>query len=293
VGTEVTVTVAETVSEVVLGLLGKLLGGLLDGLGQLLLTLGEANHAAGDALALTLTVATLTLVGGGVLGLVVVVLSFVKNKGASDNAVGAGEHDKGISVLVLSLGVPTALNLLDITNAALVDILVRVATVGTEGVEHFTSGLAAPLEVAELVDLEGVEAGLDALELTDQGGVVAGLLLKSDAAAGVRVAEEVELARGLDGLRLDLMLPVGVDGLSVVGLDVAGAVGAAAAPLERGVAVVRGSLVATVSGLVSGGSGLVAVVVVATPRLGLGFSLSGVGADHDDSAGSSGRLEHC
>ena len=288
-----------------MGLLGKLLGGLLDGLGHLFLTLGESDNATGDTLALSFTVATLTLVSGGVFGLVVVVLHFVKNEGAAKNAVGARKHDKSISVLVLGLGVPTALDLLDITDATLMDVLVRVATVGTEGVEDVTSGLAAVLEVAELVDLQSVDAGLDASELTDHGHVIAGLLLKSDTAAGVRVSEEVEFAGSLDGLLLDLVLPESVNLISVVGLHVTGTVSAAAAPIGSGVAVVRvvsmgvGGLVGSSlvrsslvrSGLVRGSpvrSRRVGGLAVSVPL----FSFSGLGTDHDRGASGGSLGQH-
>jgi len=50
---------------------------------------------------------------------------------------------------------------LDITNTAVVDILVRLTVVGSEGVIDVTSRLTAVLQVAELVDLERVKAGFE------------------------------------------------------------------------------------------------------------------------------------
>ena len=131
-----------------------------------LLTLGKADNAACDACALTLSVAALAVVGLLVLGLVVIVLSLVDDHGASDDGVRSAKVDEQVSILVLGVSVETSLDLLNITNTSVVDVLVGVATVGTEWVIDLTSRLATVLQVAELVDLEGVEAWLESLELT-------------------------------------------------------------------------------------------------------------------------------
>lgn len=229
-GVEVVETVAEVMKTVVDGL-GRLL--LLDGLGLFLLTLGKSNNAAGDALTLTLTVTTLTVLGHWVLSLVVVILTFVENHGASDNGVGSAQVDEEVSVLVLSVGVPTSLDLLNITDTTIVDVLVRVAALGIEWVEDLAGALAAVLKITELVNLECVKAGLDALELTDDGGKIMRLLFELESSLGVGVTEEIELAGGNDSLiGLGGRLPVEVDWGVVVSLHITGADGGSASPFE-------------------------------------------------------------
>jgi len=147
-----------------------------------LLTLGEADNAAADTGAHAFSVATLAVFGHRVLSLVVIVLSFVDNDGAANDGVGAGESDKGVSDLVLGSVVEAGLEVLQITDAAVVDVLVGVATVGTEGVEDVSGGLAAVLEVTELVDLEAVESSLESFEFANDGSEITGLLLKLNAA---------------------------------------------------------------------------------------------------------------
>ena len=215
-----------------------------------LLTLGKADDAACDAGALSLSVAALTVVGLLVLGLVVIVLSLVDDHGAADDGVGSAKVDEQVSVLVLGVSVETSLNHLNITNTSVVDVLVRVATVGTEWVIDLTSRLATVLQIAELVDLEGVETWLESLELTNDGGKIMGLLSELNSTAGVGVSEEVELARGDDLLvLLGGGFPVVVDWLNVVSLDISGADGAATHPWETvRVAVAIGVL--TVGGVV-------------------------------------------
>ena len=205
--------------------LDQLCGWRLDGFGQGLLTLGEADNAACDALTLTFSVASLTVVSGSVFGLVEVILSLVDNHGAADNGVRSGKVNKEVSVLVLTSGFPSDLELLNITDTTVQDVLVRVTTVGTEWVEDSTSGRATVLEVTELVDFESVEAGLQAFEFTNDAGQIAWLLLELNTSRGVRVSEEVELAGGDDSLISLVALPVAVDGGHVVCLDVTGADG--------------------------------------------------------------------
>jgi hypothetical protein len=82
----------------------------LDGCGVGLLTLGEADNAAGNAVA------------KAVVAIVVGVL--VEDHGAADDAVGAIEVHEEISALVAGLTIIFSLDLLDITNAAVADVLV-------------------------------------------------------------------------------------------------------------------------------------------------------------------------
>ena len=68
------------------------------------------------------------------LSLSVVIFSLVDGHGLTDDGVGSAKVDKEVSVLVLGVGVEAGLDLLDVTNAALVNVIVRVSMVGTEGV---------------------------------------------------------------------------------------------------------------------------------------------------------------
>ena len=144
------------------------------------------------------------------------------------------------------------------------DVLVRVATVGTEWVIDLTSRLATVLQIAELVDLEGVETWLESLELTNDGGKIMGLLSELNSTAGVGVSEEVELARGDDLLvLLGGGFPVVVDWLNVVSLDISGADGAATHPWETvRVAIALVVVTIRVSVVVVAIAGVMGIVVV-------------------------------
>ena len=229
-----------------------------------LLTLGKADNAACDACALALSVAALAVVGLLVLGLVVIVLSLVDDHGASDDGVGSAKVDEQVSVLVLGISVETSLDHLDITNTSVVDVLVRVATVGTEWVIDLTSRLATVLQIAELVDLEGVETWLESLELTNDGGKIMGLLSELNSTAGVGVSEEVELARGDDLLvLLGGGFPVVVNWLNVVSLDISWADSAATHPWETvRVAIALVVVTIRVSVVVVAIAGVMGIVVV-------------------------------
>ena len=58
------------------------------------------------------------------LGLAIVVLILVHDHGAADHAVGSAEFHKGIPVFVLSFIVEAGLDLLEVTDAALIDVQV-------------------------------------------------------------------------------------------------------------------------------------------------------------------------
>ena len=79
------------------------------------------------------------------LSLIVVIFSLVDGHGLTDDGVGSAQVNKEVSVLVLGVRVEASLDLLDVTDAALMDVLVRVSTVGTEGVKNVTNGLTAVL----------------------------------------------------------------------------------------------------------------------------------------------------
>jgi len=79
------------------------------------------------------------------LSLIVVIFSLIDGHGLTDDGVGSAKVNKEVSVLVLGVRVEASLNLLDVTNAALVDVLVGVSTVGSEGVINVTNGLTAVL----------------------------------------------------------------------------------------------------------------------------------------------------
>jgi hypothetical protein len=212
------------------------LGGV-EGLARLgllgLLTLGETDNAACNSVAHAFLEAALTVVCLWVLGLVEVILSFVEDHGASDNGVGSAEVGEEVSVLVLSVSVETALDVLEVTDASVVDVEMRVAVLGTEWVIDVAGGLAAVLQITVLVDLEGMEARFDVFELSDDGSKIVRLLSELKSAFGVGVSEEIELARGNDLLCfLWGRLPVVIDGLNIPGLNITGADSAAANPWE-------------------------------------------------------------
>lgn len=163
------------------------------GLGRLL-ALGKTDNAARDAGTLTLSESALSVLRHWVLSLIVIILALVQNHGASNDRVRSAQVHEQVSVLVLGVGVEAGLQLLNIANASVVDVLVRVATVRAEGVVDVASGLASVFEVTELVDLKGVEAGLDHLEFANDRGKIVWLLSQLKGAAGVRVAQEIELA---------------------------------------------------------------------------------------------------
>ena len=103
----------------------------------------------------------------------------------------------------------------------------------TEGVIDIAGGLTTVLQVAIFVNLEGMKARLDVLEEANDRCQIVWLLSELKSAAGVRVSEEIELARGNDLLLLlRRMFPVVVDGFDIVGLNITRADGATADPWE-------------------------------------------------------------
>lgn len=178
----------------------------------LLLSLLESNDTAGDLLAHALSHTALTALNLLVFSHVVIVTSFVENHGATNDGVGSTELSHGVSRLVLGTKVPTALDLLEVTDATLVHVVMRVSSDTTVGVEDISGGATAVLKVTELVDLETVEAWVDSSEFTDEGGHVSGSLSDLNASGRVGVSKEIELAGSADGL-LGLLerLPVLVD----------------------------------------------------------------------------------
>lgn len=106
------------------------MGGLLG-----LLSLGQANDTAGDAAASSLSDALLTVLTSSVFSHSMVVSSLVQSHGASNNAVRALHLNNVVSALVLSVGVPSRLHLLNVTSSARIDVVVGMAMRGSEGVE--------------------------------------------------------------------------------------------------------------------------------------------------------------
>lgn len=265
-----------------------LLLGREDGLARLghlgLLALGEADNTACNSVAHTFTETALTIVCLWVFGLVEIVFSLVEDHGASDNGVRSAEVGEEVSVLVLGVSVEAALDVLEITDASVVDVEMRVTVLGTEWVIDVASRLASVLQITVLVNLEGMEARLDVLELSDDGGKIMRLLSELKGAFGVRVAEEIELAGGNDLLFLLWgSLPVVIDGLNIPGLDITGADSAAANPWES----IRLLAVAAVALVVARAvSAVVSAVVVALLRSsgthGKGASESDLGEHYYD-----------
>ena len=170
----------------------------------------KADNAAADRL-------THALLAVDVVG----VSTGIKDHSAAQDRVRTRELNKKVTGQILSLAFHASVDLLNVTNTALIDVVVGVTLLGTEWVVDLASGLATVLEITELLDLEGVDAWGEASELTRQLSEVLGGLRESDAASGVRVAKEVELASSLDSLlQLRGSSVVAVDGGGVVGLDV-------------------------------------------------------------------------
>ena len=101
-----------------------------------------------------------------------VILSFIDDKRASNNGKRAAELNKGISVLIFSVCIEAALDLLDVTDTALHDILVGVTAVGAEWIVDITDGLTAVGEVSFFVNLNGMNAWLKSLEDTVEKCVI-------------------------------------------------------------------------------------------------------------------------
>lgn len=160
------------------------------------LSLRKSDDTAGDTLAHTLAVAALAALDFTVLGDVVVVGSFIHDNGATDNRLGATQVSHTVSAIVLSLEVKSALELLDVSDAAIINVLVRLALRSVVGVENVTNGLTAVGEVAVLVNFHGVQARADSLEQSKVSKMVINILGEVDSAVGLGVAKEVELACG-------------------------------------------------------------------------------------------------
>ena len=111
----------------------------------LLNLVGKSDDAAGDLFAFTLTEAAQTIRSFRVLNLIVVIFSLVNGHGATNDGVRSAQVYKEVSVFVLSVGIEAGLDLLNVADTALVNVLVRVSTVGAEGVKDASSGLTAVL----------------------------------------------------------------------------------------------------------------------------------------------------
>ena len=208
---------------------------LLDGSRLGLLTLSEANNTASDGLTHALAESLLTAFNTWVLSHVVIITSLVDSHGAADNRVGSRKHNLSITGLVLGISGPTALKVLEITNASVHHVLVRLALLGTEWVENIADSGASVLKVSPFVNLHGVLAGTNTLELTNDGSEISSLLSESERTGRLGVADEIELASGNNGLfGLVGVSPVIVNEVNVEGLDVSGTVGGATSPSEAG-----------------------------------------------------------
>ena len=213
----------------------------------LALTLGKTDNAACDALAHAFSHAEVFLGSCGMLNLVVVIFALVENHGATEHRVGAAEHDKKITLLVLRLSAPADRHLLKVTDAAIHNVEVSVALFGTEWVINTAGGFASVLKIAILMNLHSMHAWLDAPEASENSSEITGLLFKLNAAARIRVAEEIELARGLDSFgRLLHSSVIAIKRSSLEGLDVARTDGRA---LGVGVALSGGLTIGTVAAI--------------------------------------------
>lgn len=126
----------------------------------------EANYAAADGLTHSLLAIALSDVVG--------VSTGIKDHSAAQDRVRTRELNKKVTGQVVSLALHASVDLLNVTNTALIDVVVGVSLLGTEWVVYLASGLATVLEVTELLDLDGVEARGEACELTLQLSEVLG-----------------------------------------------------------------------------------------------------------------------
>lgn len=134
-------------------------------------------------------------------------------------------------MFVLSVGIESGLNVLDITAATVVDIVMRVALCSSEWVVDVTSRIATMLEVTELVNLEGMKTWLQSGELSCQFNEIVNILLEFDTSRRLGVSEEVELARGSDSFGLwGLSEVVGIDGLGGESDNISGTMSTASHP---------------------------------------------------------------
>ena len=100
-----------------------------------LLLIGEFDDTACDCFTLTFAVAALTIMHHWMLVLVEVIISLVNNDCASNDRVGSLKADEEVSVHVLSFGVEAGLDALEVTDASIIYVKVRVSMLGTEGVK--------------------------------------------------------------------------------------------------------------------------------------------------------------
>lgn len=155
------------------------LGGLRLVLGLGRLTLGEADDTAGNTRAHTFSETSLAFFRRGVLSLVLIILTLVEDHGAAKDRDWATQIDKQVSVFVLSIGgCKAGLNLLDVTNTAIMNVEMGWAPLASKGVVNLTSTFATVLKVTKLVNLEAMETGLDAIKRTDHAGKVTRQLLE-------------------------------------------------------------------------------------------------------------------
>lgn len=142
---------------------------------------------------------------GGELILVVVVLGLVDNHCASKDRVGSVHGDLTVSILVLGTSVETGLNLLDVTNTAIMDVIMRVTLDRSEWVEDVTGGVATVLKITELVDLQGVKTRCEVFESAlDVYVITIWLLGEGEGTLGIRVSKEIELADSVYWLGLSV-----------------------------------------------------------------------------------------
>ena len=197
--------------------------------GLVLLGLCETDDAACDLFAHASAVDGGGELGGGALDQVVIVTTLVQNDGASKDGVRSAQLNESVSGGVALLFLVEDQKLLDVTNAASVDVVVRVTNVGAIWVENVAGGVASVHQVAELVHFQGVEALRESSELASDGNIIVRLLLEVETTSGGRVAKEVELARGLNSLISSRCLSIiGGNWGDVLDEDGARAVGASA-----------------------------------------------------------------
>jgi len=169
------------------------------------LNLHAADNTASNGVAFTFTS---TLLNGASIStnacllfcLIMIILSFVKDEGATKDRVRSPHSGILISVFVLSHSVETCLDVLDVSHAATVNVVVGVTTLLTHRVENRAGRITTVLNITILVNFQGMEARFKVLKLTNHGDHIARCLGEDNTSSRVRVSKEIKLAVGGNGI---------------------------------------------------------------------------------------------
>ena len=101
-----------------------------------------------------------------------VILTLVNHHRATDDRVGSGQLSQSVSNLVFARFFEAAHDMLKISDASIVDVLVMVAFIGKEWVVDWSKGGAAMLQITICVNLHRMKTRFDSREFADENGVV-------------------------------------------------------------------------------------------------------------------------